>query len=108
MNYRHAFHAGNFADIAKHLALVSALEYLKKKPAGFAVVDTHAGRGVYALEGDEARRSGEAADGIARILDVTDGPETLRRYLDLVRGLNPRLESLEDWLIDHRDQLLVD
>jgi 23S rRNA (adenine2030-N6)-methyltransferase len=87
MNYRHAFHAGNFADIAKHLALVSALEYLKKKPAGFAVVDTHAGRGLYALEGDEARRSGEAAAGIARILDVADGPGTLQRYLDLVRGL---------------------
>ncbi|HWA92131.1 MAG TPA: 23S rRNA (adenine(2030)-N(6))-methyltransferase RlmJ [Rhizomicrobium sp.] len=87
MNYRHAFHAGNFADIAKHLALVSALEYLKKKEAGFAVVDTHAGRGLYALDGEEARRSGEAATGIARILDVADGPPTLQIYLGLARGL---------------------
>jgi 23S rRNA (adenine2030-N6)-methyltransferase len=86
MNYRHAFHAGNFADVIKHLALVSILTSLKKKPAPFAVIDTHAGRGLYDLTGGEAQRSGEAAAGIAQVLDLTGGPETLRLYLDLVRG----------------------
>ncbi len=87
MNYRHAFHAGNFADVIKHLALVSILIHLKKKPAPFAVIDSHAGRGLYDLTSEEARRSGEAAGGIARLAGLTDGPETLRSYLDLVRGL---------------------
>lgn len=87
MNYRHAFHAGNFADVVKHLALVAVLTHLRKKPAPFAVIDTHAGRGLYALEGEEARRGGEAALGIARIADIMDGPETLRLYLAVVRGL---------------------
>ena len=86
MNYRHAFHAGNFADVVKHLALVSILSYLKKKGAGFAVVDTHAGRGVYDLGSDEARRGGEAEAGIARLRDVTGGGETLETYLRLAEG----------------------
>jgi 23S rRNA (adenine2030-N6)-methyltransferase len=85
MNYRHAFHAGNFADVVKHLALVSILTSLKKKPSAFAVIDTHAGRGHYDLANDEAVRGGEAASGIARIRDLDGGGETLRLYLDLVR-----------------------
>jgi 23S rRNA (adenine2030-N6)-methyltransferase len=87
MNYRHAFHAGNFADVVKHLALIAVLTHLKKKPAPFAVIDTHAGRGLYELTGEEARRGGEAASGIERIADMTDGPENLRLYLELVRSL---------------------
>ncbi len=87
MNYRHAFHAGNFADVVKHLALVSILARLKKKPAPFVVIDTHAGRGLYDLGGEEALRSGEAALGIGRLLEIPDGPETLRTYLDLVLAL---------------------
>jgi 23S rRNA (adenine2030-N6)-methyltransferase len=86
MNYRHAFHAGNFADVVKHLALVGILSYLKKKEAGFAVVDTHAGRGAYDLGSDEARRGGEAAGGIERLRDLTGGPETLQTYLTLAQG----------------------
>jgi len=85
MNYRHAFHAGNFADVVKHLALISIVEYLKKKDASFAVFDTHSGRGLYDLAGDEATRSGEAASGIERLRDLQDGPATLQLYLDLVR-----------------------
>jgi 23S rRNA (adenine2030-N6)-methyltransferase len=87
MNYRHAFHAGNFADVVKHLALVSILAHLKGKDAPFVVIDTHAGRGLYDLAGEEASRSGEAAAGIGRLLDLTDGPEALEAYLDLVRAL---------------------
>jgi 23S rRNA (adenine2030-N6)-methyltransferase len=89
MNYRHAFHAGNFADVAKHLALISILTGLKRKPTPFAVIDTHAGRGLYELGGDEAVRGGEAALGIERIRDLEGGSETLSLYLQLVRNQGP-------------------
>jgi 23S rRNA (adenine2030-N6)-methyltransferase len=85
MNYRHAFHAGNFADVVKHLALVSILIHLKKKPAPFAVFDTHAGRGLYDLSSDAAKRSGEADWGIERVRELTDGPALLQSYLTLIR-----------------------
>ena len=58
MNYRHAFHAGGFADVIKHIVLVRMLSYLQDKQAPFRVIDTHAGAGVYDLAGEEARRSG--------------------------------------------------
>jgi 23S rRNA (adenine2030-N6)-methyltransferase len=67
MNYRHTFHAGNFADVMKHATLVRILEYLRTKPAPFRVIDTHAGSGRYDLAGAEASRSGEWRDGIARL-----------------------------------------
>ena len=86
MNYRHAFHAGNFADVVKHLALVAILTQLKTKPTPFAVIDTHAGRGLYDLAGEEAKRSGEAAWGIERVRGLADGSEALRLYLDLVQS----------------------
>lgn len=86
MNYRHAFHAGNFADVVKHLALVAILIHLKKKAAPFAVIDTHAGCGLYDLAGDEAKRAGEAVWGIDRVRDLAGGPPALRSYLDLVRN----------------------
>lgn len=68
MNYRHAFHAGNFADCLKHAALVRILLYLQQKPAPFHVVDTHAGTGLYDLAGDAAGRTGEWRDGIGRLI----------------------------------------
>ncbi len=89
MNYRHAFHAGNFADVIKHVALVAILLHLKKKDKPFRVIDTHAGRGLYDLESDEAVRTGEAAQGIARLDDLRADaslPAALAVYLDLVRG----------------------
>ena len=67
MNYRHAFHAGNFADVHKHAVLARVLTYLRQKPAAFRVIDSHAGSGRYDLLGDEATRSGEWRDGIGRI-----------------------------------------
>ena len=60
MNYRHGYHAGNFADVVKHLALVAILLHLRKKDTAFAVVDSHAGRGAYDLTGAEAGKTGEA------------------------------------------------
>lgn len=67
MNYRHAYHAGNFADILKHIVLVRCLVHLKEKPAPFRVIDTHAGIGVYDLRGPEALKTSEAIGGIAKL-----------------------------------------
>src|SRR6202000_2286297 len=93
MNYRHAFHAGNFADVIKHIVLVPILTYLQDKPAAFRVIDTHAGAGVYDLTGDEARRSGEWLTGIARVMQARFSETTLALvmpYLDIVRAFNPQ------------------
>src|ERR1700737_2102543 len=93
MNYRHAFHAGGFADVIKHIVLVRILTYLHDKPAAFRVIDTHAGAGLYDLTGDEARRSGEWLTGIARLMQarLSEGSAALvKPYLDIVRAFNPR------------------
>jgi 23S rRNA (adenine2030-N6)-methyltransferase len=81
MNYRHAYHAGNFADVVKHVALTAILLHLRKKPTAFAVIDTHAGRGLYDLESEAAQATGEAAGGIERLRGLEDGPPALREYL---------------------------
>jgi 23S rRNA (adenine2030-N6)-methyltransferase len=91
MNYRHAFHAGNFADVVKHAVLTRILVYLRGKPAAFRVIDTHAGAGVYDLAGDEASRSGEWRGGIGRLLAAPIAPAVqalLKPYLDVVASLN--------------------
>jgi 23S rRNA (adenine2030-N6)-methyltransferase len=86
MNYRHAFHAGNFADVVKHIALVAILLHLRKKESPFAVIDSHAGRGLYDLSSDEAQRTGEAENGIQRLRGMASAetPEAFRHYLALV------------------------
>jgi len=81
MNYRHAFHAGNFADVLKHAVLARILVHLRAKPAAFRVIDTHAGAGRYDLAGPEANRGGEWRDGIGRLLDAAIG-EKARALLD--------------------------
>lgn len=84
MNYRHAYHAGNFADVAKHLALVVALLHLRKKDKPFFVADTHGGSGRYDLAGDAAQRTGEAEGGIERLRELegqADLPNSLASYL---------------------------
>ena len=68
MNYRHAFHAGSFADVLKHAVLGRILHHLREKPAAFRVIDTHAGEGLYDLTGTEASRGGEWHDGIERLI----------------------------------------
>jgi 23S rRNA (adenine2030-N6)-methyltransferase len=87
VNYRHAFHAGNFADVVKHVALVAALLHLKKKEKPFRVIDTHAGAGLYDLAGDAAQRTGEAEAGVARLAGLSgEGlPPALSAYLETVR-----------------------
>ncbi|BAT59245.1 ribosomal RNA large subunit methyltransferase J [Variibacter gotjawalensis] len=99
MNYRHAFHAGNFADVHKHAALVLVLQHLRQKDAAFRVVDTHAGAGRYNLAGEEAERTGEWRGGIGRLMPrLRDAADTgsltaeatalLKTYFDAVAGEN--------------------
>ena len=96
MNYRHAFHAGNFADVVKHAVLTRILVHLLGKPAAFRVIDTHAGAGVYDLAGEEASRSGEWRAGIGRLLAAPIAPAVqalLKPYLDVVASLNSALAA---------------
>ena len=91
MNYRHAFHAGNFADVVKHVILTRVLAYLMRKDAPFRVIDTHAGVGLYDLFGGEAERTGEWQDGIGRLLGAAppaEISELIAPYLDAVRARN--------------------
>jgi 23S rRNA (adenine2030-N6)-methyltransferase len=91
MNYRHAFHAGNFADVVKHAVLARILVHLRSKPAAFRVIDTHAGAGHYDLGGPEATRSAEWQNGIGRLYGAGLDPTVsslLAPYLDVVASHN--------------------
>jgi 23S rRNA (adenine2030-N6)-methyltransferase len=92
VNYRHAFHAGNFADVHKHVILLALIERLKRKPTPLFYLDTHAGRGRYDLNSDEARRSSEWRDGIGRLLNTTPRSQDIRAYLDAVAVIRPHGE----------------
>src|SRR5215813_13139848 len=97
LNYRHAFHAGSFADVIKHIVLVRILLYLQEKPAAIRVIDSHAGAGRYDLAGDEAKRSGEWLTGIARIMQARfseDSAKLIKPYLDIVKAFNPAPATL--------------
>jgi len=89
LNYRHAFHAGNFADLVKHAGLLDLLARLTANPEPLTVIDTHAGRGLYDLAGPEARRSGEADAGVARLMSAPDAPPEFAPLIDAVKALNP-------------------
>jgi 23S rRNA (adenine2030-N6)-methyltransferase len=86
MNYRHAYHAGNFADVHKHVALVAVLLHFRKKQKPFAVIDTHAGAGLYELSGAEARKTSEAAAGIEKLRGHAAQTPTFRQYLEIVNS----------------------
>jgi 23S rRNA (adenine2030-N6)-methyltransferase len=94
MNYRHAYHAGNFADVLKHAVLALIVEYLKRKPAPFRIIDTHAGSGRYALDSAEAAKTAEWQGGIGRFLGAGAAPLSgpvaalMAPYLDAVRAEN--------------------
>lgn len=105
MNYRHAFHAGNFADCVKHAVLVWLVRAMQRKPAPLFVLDTHAGVGRYDLSDGPAARTGEWHSGIARLLD--DPPAPLTDYLALVRtlGLYPGSPTLIRALLRANDRL---
>jgi 23S rRNA (adenine2030-N6)-methyltransferase len=110
LNYRHAFHAGNFADCMKHALLVRLLRALSAKEKPFRVLDTHAGIGSYDLSASEAERTGEWRRGVGRLLDVTDGP--LADYVALVRAAGapqhyPGSPALIHALLRPQDHLLA-
>ncbi|MGA9335922.1 MAG: 23S rRNA (adenine(2030)-N(6))-methyltransferase RlmJ [Rudaea sp.] len=88
MNYRHAFHAGNFADVFKHTILVGLIESLKAKQTPLCYFDTHAGSGRYDLRGEAASKTREFEDGVSRLLGATTLPAILHVYLNLVRAMN--------------------
>ena len=89
LSYRHAFHAGNHADVLKHLVLVQLVRYLAQKDKPFWVIDTHAGAGLYALDTGYATQNAEYESGIARLWDRTDLPAPLLDYMALVKRINP-------------------
>ena len=88
MNYRHAYHAGNFADVLKHAVLVWIVRYLQQKVAPLALFDTHAGAGLYDLTSTPAQKTLEAKDGILRLEGRADLPQALKPYMDLVQAAN--------------------
>ena len=112
MNYRHAFHAGNFADCMKHALLVWLVRAMARKPAGFLALDTHAGVGRYDLAGSEAERTGEWRGGVARLLAARDSgaalPEGIADFLGLVDrlGLYPGSPALLGALLRPVDRLI--
>ena len=89
-SYRHAFHAGNHADVLKHTVLITASQHLTENDAALTVLDTHAGAGLYRLDGDYASTSGEAADGVARLFAPATPSLTpaLQAYVDMVSAFN--------------------
>jgi 23S rRNA (adenine2030-N6)-methyltransferase len=97
-SYRHAFHAGNHADVLKHTVLIATLDHLLEKETALTVVDTHAGAGLYRLDGDYAGTSGEAAEGILRLVPsdkpaaAADAPfaDAIARYLGVIHDFNPK------------------
>jgi 23S rRNA (adenine2030-N6)-methyltransferase len=89
LSYRHAFHAGNHADVLKHLVTIQVLKYLGQKDSPYTYIDTHSGAGVYALDSDYASKNAEFESGIARLWDRNDMPEPVADYVALVKSLNP-------------------
>ncbi len=88
LSYRHAFHAGNHADVLKHYVLSLVLDYMNQKDKPYWYIDTHAGAGMYTLDSDFAQKNAEFETGIARIVDEKNLPATLENYIDLIRKHN--------------------
>jgi len=97
LSYRHAFHAGNFADVFKHVVLVMILEALRRKDIPFLYLDTHAGAGRYDLRGKMADKNREYMDGIGRLWNAVSPPAAVMAYLDTVRAINPHATDLPRW-----------
>lgn len=89
LSYRHAFHAGNHADVLKHTVLIYLLRYLNQKETPYMMIDTHAGAGLYALDSELATKNAEFETGIGPLWDRTDLPAALADYLQLMKSLNP-------------------
>ncbi|MFN7184426.1 MAG: 23S rRNA (adenine(2030)-N(6))-methyltransferase RlmJ [Thermomonas haemolytica] len=105
MNYRHAFHAGNHADVLKHVVVLALCEALAAKPAPCFALDTHGGRGLYKLDGEAAQKTGEAQDGIARLQAEAPRDPAVQRYLAAVRACRAQHGAQaypgSPWLLAH-------
>ena len=105
MNYRHAFHAGNHADVLKHVVLLALCDALIAKPAACFALDTHGGRGLYKLDGESAQKTGEALDGIARLQAEAPREPAIQRYLAAVKACRqqhgPHAYPGSPWLLAH-------
>jgi 23S rRNA (adenine2030-N6)-methyltransferase len=88
LSYRHAFHAGNFADVLKHAVLTNVLEYMTRKDKGYTYIDSHSGAGMYQLNEEYAQKTGEYKQGIAKLINNADIPEPLEEYLTLIQSFN--------------------
>jgi 23S rRNA (adenine2030-N6)-methyltransferase len=88
-SYRHAFHAGNHADVLKHAVFVHLLQHFNRKEAPYWVIDTHAGSGIYDLTSDWATQNGEFVDGLDRLLEQQSYPPLIEQYLQYVQAVNP-------------------
>ncbi len=98
LSYRHAFHAGNFADVLKHSVLTLVLEYMVRKDKGFTYIDSHSGAGMYSLNDEYAQKTGEYKGGVAKILAAVNDdnfPEALMPYIELLHKLNKENEELD-------------
>lgn len=93
LSYRHAFHAGNFADVLKHAVLTNVLEYMTRKDKGYTYIDTHSGAGMYKLMEEYAQKTGEYKQGIAKLIDNEDVPDALSEYIELIKSCNKKSES---------------
>ena len=91
-SYRHAFHAGNHADVLKHVITIQLLNYMAQKEAPYLYVDTHAGAGLYALDTGYAAKNAEYENGIGKLWDKKDLPPALQDYLDLIKSINPSVK----------------
>ncbi len=90
LSYRHSFHAGNYADVLKHIVQLLILEALQQKEKGFLYLDTHAGAGLYSLQSFEAEKTAEFTEGIGYLWERDDLPEIVRYYLQQVKQINPK------------------
>jgi len=100
LSYRHAFHAGNFADVLKHSVLTLVLDYMCRKEKGFHYIDSHSGAGMYQLAGEYSQKTGEYKDGIAKLVNESNLPDALQPYVNLIKELNPTNSTNETNKLD--------
>lgn len=115
LSYRHSFHAGNFADVLKHIVLIEIIEYLKKKDKPFCYIDTHAGPGIYQLNSDYALKNREFENGIGKLWQREDLPNPIANYVNLIKSFNnsklltryPGSPAIAKQLMRNRDRLFL-